>query len=151
VGYTPGPWFVERGHDEDGAETETLHICHAGTVCENTTVCQVWNDAEANARLIAAAPELYDELADAAKVFRMLSEVAEEVRIEGAPELLAAAERAEAILAKARGGSMTPPCSSMADRGWAMRFAPLWPASHSTGCAVFALRGPAAIAKGEDR
>jgi hypothetical protein len=62
AGFTPAPWFVERGHDEDGAETETLHICHAGTVCENTTVCQVWNDAEANARLIAAAPELYEAL-----------------------------------------------------------------------------------------
>lgn len=61
--YTPGPWWFEYhkpGTDiDDGA-----YLCHeGGSLFEGGLVLE--NEAEnaANARLIAAAPELYDALA----------------------------------------------------------------------------------------
>lgn len=52
--WTPGPWHYERA--------DIHHICHQGTVCDVTTVCNLENGehAAANAHLIAAAPDLYE-------------------------------------------------------------------------------------------
>lgn len=52
--HTPGPWFAERPYKEPG-----LYV----TAAPNTAlIARVWNDNEANARLIAAAPELLKAL-----------------------------------------------------------------------------------------
>ncbi len=66
--HTPGPWWVETEADA-GEDEPTLYVCHSGTVCEVTTICNFgpshWatiDTREANARLIAAAPDLLDAL-----------------------------------------------------------------------------------------
>jgi hypothetical protein len=57
--HTPGPWHVEA---DDG----TFYVCHPGTVCVVTTICELNPDGssntEANANLIATAPDLLAEL-----------------------------------------------------------------------------------------
>lgn len=62
--WTPGPWFIEVGTGED--DEGVIYVCHEGTSCPDTTVCQFedYKDAEdnANAHLISAAPEMYDTL-----------------------------------------------------------------------------------------
>lgn len=69
--HTPGPWrnhdFKDKRHNEYAVMSETGHQDDGGAV----KVCSVWAGrknhvgwavGEANARLIAAAPELLDEL-----------------------------------------------------------------------------------------
>lgn len=53
--FTPGPWIIEVLRD-DCEEPYGFGICHPETVCEETTVCAVESEADAN--LIAAAPDL---------------------------------------------------------------------------------------------
>jgi hypothetical protein len=69
--HTPGPWHVETEADWEDDEP-TLYVCHAGTVCDGTTVCNFppshWATLDtraANARLIAAAPDLLEALREA--------------------------------------------------------------------------------------
>jgi len=58
-GWTPGPWHVETiVEDED--EPLIYGVCHPATVCNATTVCNVFSQADA--RLIATAPELVEAL-----------------------------------------------------------------------------------------
>lgn len=65
--YTPGPWsVVKHVHDADGAAYESFSIIEAGHEknWESWTLaglCHTTQD-EANARLIAAAPELLEVL-----------------------------------------------------------------------------------------
>lgn len=55
--HTPGPWFLE----DDPAPA--ANIGHVGS--SDQTICTTWTDnAQANARLIAAAPELLAALKD---------------------------------------------------------------------------------------
>lgn len=101
--YTPGPWFVKYPYDED--------IGEAGVAAKSPSsgreiVCaRVWGRDEeaatANARLIAAAPELLealDECDTAFAVFNMCGDV---------PQTRAAVKKAWAkaneIIAKATG------------------------------------------------
>jgi hypothetical protein len=48
-GFTPGPWNVEKPYGEPG-----VYVSGPDTVL----IAKVWNDSEANASLIAAAPDL---------------------------------------------------------------------------------------------
>lgn len=66
--WTPGPWVVET-EAEPGGDDPEVYVCHAGTVCDCTTVCNLQPSAvasvkqrQANASLIAAAPYLYAAL-----------------------------------------------------------------------------------------
>jgi len=62
--HTPGPWKIDGGTNKDG----DLHIWHAGNYFGGHGLAQVFADGarvhggtvEANARLIAAAPELLE-------------------------------------------------------------------------------------------
>jgi hypothetical protein len=54
--FTKGPWVVEHGVEDSEGE---IYVCHSATVCDVTAVCTIRDENEANARLIAAAPELY--------------------------------------------------------------------------------------------
>lgn len=59
---TPGPWHAQRLRDNDGAPYATQYQAHI-----DIGVCMVWaplgnEEQEANARLIAAAPELLEAL-----------------------------------------------------------------------------------------
>ena len=54
--WTPGPWNYKR--------SDAHHVCHGNTVCDATTVCNISEGqcGEANAHLIAGAPDLYEAL-----------------------------------------------------------------------------------------
>lgn len=84
---TPGPWAYQEGADA------YTHIVRA---TGNLFLCQLPQDttgrAEANARLIAAAPTMYHELELAADTFRDLSNV---LRAIGKDVMAAAANIAE--------------------------------------------------------
>ena len=58
--HTPGPWSVEKGDPECG--NYGWYVCHPDTVDEESAICNLSVEAEANARLIAAAPELLEAL-----------------------------------------------------------------------------------------
>jgi hypothetical protein len=58
--HTPGPWRVWCSKDEDGRIT-VLEVCETqdrGRHSHFASLAKHWPEAEANARLIAAAPEL---------------------------------------------------------------------------------------------
>jgi hypothetical protein len=60
---TPGPWIYEYSpwKAQDGSEIPAFEVHRAEKVCDTNESCTV-EEQEANARLIAAAPELYDAL-----------------------------------------------------------------------------------------
>jgi hypothetical protein len=71
--YTKGPWHIGAGNGEGSvfADTGRTRLEQGGTTLYS--ICSVtlgWNDAEdaANARLIAAAPELLEALKDAIEI-----------------------------------------------------------------------------------
>ena len=55
--HTPGPWYVDSTHVRHAINTDNVHIAMA-----NIGPGLTEEEALANARLIAAAPELYDLL-----------------------------------------------------------------------------------------
>ena len=57
--HTPGPWTCHELGDEDGS-WERWSIVHNGPLCYGGDACQGPAVSEANARLIAAAPELLE-------------------------------------------------------------------------------------------
>lgn len=88
--HTPGPWYVES--------TKTTHfvlnenevvICH-------TEDPMILGDATANARLIAAAPELLEALYQAAKFFNVHASTPAEFKLR---------DYLEDAIAKATGGA----------------------------------------------
>lgn len=67
--YTPGPWSVSEANDLPlGATLRVVRIRGGESrlrICDMDTIS---DDAEANARLIAAAPELVEALEDALRM-----------------------------------------------------------------------------------
>ncbi len=62
-GHTPGPWSAYRGHNP-----ARWFVCghHYGPEIDISDICELRNDdREANARLIAAAPDLLEALIEA--------------------------------------------------------------------------------------
>lgn len=66
-GHTPGPWYVDDAPDVEHPSV-VLADDGATIVAEATTVVAEQHDAEANARLIAAAPDLLAEVKRLRKV-----------------------------------------------------------------------------------
>lgn len=103
--WTPGPWEVydcsgtqmEKSRYENGAFQVFSDDCdhHAVADCSCNHTCRMEDEIEANAHLIAAAPELYDALEVALVVL-------ENMEAYGVGRLHAA-DQARAALAKARG------------------------------------------------
>ena len=68
--YTQGPWEVEPTHIDDPAFISDIHAPHQDNPRKNgtdPTVATTWyrsvdGQAEANARLISAAPELFEAI-----------------------------------------------------------------------------------------
>lgn len=104
--HTPSPWAVSKGYDGSISVSATrpyrINNISAGT----PIICDVYQHPEfdsfsgaANARLIAAAPELLEALKamiDAERVYESGGRSSEE---------LAALEKAHAAIAKAEGGA----------------------------------------------
>lgn len=61
--FTPGPWLIRQGFIEDEIEVyPSAKAPHGLQKAEIATVKDYHDDYEANAHLIAAAPELYEAL-----------------------------------------------------------------------------------------
>lgn len=94
AGHTPGPWVIEPGHSvvfirtADGSNIATTNCCHYWQ--------EFTEQALANARLIAAAPEMLEALEEAVGC---LSEYENEMLAPGVRIL----DGARAAIAKARG------------------------------------------------
>jgi hypothetical protein len=98
VSFTPGPWFVSH----EDSEPPRPFVCTAGDVICLMDPNHSADDPsdEANARLIAAAPELYEIAARVASVARDGTDT-----ISLLLELNAIAKDADAAIRKARGES----------------------------------------------
>lgn len=93
--HTPGPWSVEtKGsrHFIDGADELTVAYVDRAGVRDRQSY-------EANARLIAAAPDLFEALEDAAFLMRMAAKIAGPMQ----DSFRRSAEDAAKALAKAEG------------------------------------------------
>lgn len=115
--FTPGPWAVHRGMEIDvrSANAEDLaeapiYYCIAESIGGHVRGDNFddYSEVEANANLIASAPDLYADLKTATAQLRKYEELH---RAKGTEDSLAKAEvnaelasRFEVTLAKARGG-----------------------------------------------
>lgn len=65
--HTKGPWYVEPNRDDEG-QALGFYVVHEKTECDATAICFCNNsiirdrEQEANAKLIAAAPEMLKAL-----------------------------------------------------------------------------------------
>jgi hypothetical protein len=69
IGHTPGPWRIWSEKDS-GGRLSVLEVCETqdrGRHSHFASVAKHWPEAEANARLIAAAPDLLAALKDLAE------------------------------------------------------------------------------------
>ena len=73
-GHTPGPWYLDDAPDVKHPSV-ILADDGATIVAEAMTVVAEQHDAEANARLIAAAPDLLAALIEAQKYKRVLDKL----------------------------------------------------------------------------
>jgi hypothetical protein len=107
--HTPGPWGVrdtpnmnrEGFHWREIFQEDAPAITLAEVFMDDEEISN--GEARANARLIAAAPDLLNELEASAKMLRTLVEVAEDIRLEGAPIIRERLVSVEAAIARARG------------------------------------------------
>lgn len=77
--HTPGPWFIDTSlHVYGSSEPRPLDGVPGGTVIDNPHVCTAKTCADA--RLIAAAPELLEMLQKAVKFGGLFPDLAEEAR-----------------------------------------------------------------------
>ena len=76
-GHTPGPWYLDDAPDVKHPSV-ILADDGATIVAEAMTVVAEQHDAEANARLIAAAPDLLDLLKDARRMVKELHAMLDE-------------------------------------------------------------------------
>lgn len=98
--WTPGPWLLQHTAEPgiaadvsgDGGRIGSLN--HAGRVAKVTHIPESWGNAQANANLISAAPDMAEALEH---LIDMISNVDNRER------LLAALPSARAALRRARG------------------------------------------------
>lgn len=120
--HTPGPWFTKR----EGFSTVYVEARLRGSTIQEVAACGPTEagseQQEANARLIAAAPELLEALIRADQMFREIGFIAEADRLR--PGSLGSEIRA--AIAKATGASSAPrvapreehpPCPGCLDTG----------------------------------
>lgn len=96
--HTPGPWVIENGYDGEGQCIVSTDTEYGDCVCITKSLDQDFEGNEANARLIAAAPEMLEALET---LSRQLVRLGTGVQAHLQDEL----KRAQAALSKARGES----------------------------------------------
>jgi len=74
MAHTPGPWVTSDTKFANGIRTEVEAAGECGPICScirtvNARKVRSWNEVDANAKLIAAAPELLDALKVFAREF----------------------------------------------------------------------------------
>jgi hypothetical protein len=89
--HTPGPWMANRS-TVFGPDDANGHVTHVAVLAHGQTL-------DANARLIAAAPELLDALQDAMEALAMCQPRTDH----GARWQSAAMQKARVTIAKAKG------------------------------------------------
>ena len=93
AGFTQGPWA-----SEDCTPGESAGLCYA-IKSEHTVIARTtdgWNEAQANARLIASAPELYEQC-------KLFERVITELLMQGETGVDYELEKLREILAKVDG------------------------------------------------
>lgn len=99
--YTPGPWAISRNTSMSVVGKNDRPVCSTGGYQDNRVDSSVLlAENEANARLIAAAPDLYEALKEADAELETLA-----CAMGLTSELVAVCERVKAALAKAEGKS----------------------------------------------
>jgi hypothetical protein len=99
--HTPGPWRAQPREGFEG-QWEVVSTCKTGRLIAAAAPHIDGDPDEANARLIAAAPELLKALVDLMRVMPVLPEAAKTIR--GIEQQYDAANRAaRAAIAKAKG------------------------------------------------
>ena len=106
--HTPGPWQMEvvpGAFNIDGATHQV--IAQSGADVGTVAICGWFANADADARLIAAAPELLVALQDMLKISQFLEPALEAMSLDQALELvrrkIAVQRQAEQAIAKATG------------------------------------------------
>ena len=106
--HTPGPWVYDPLRKEyRGAKTLVWGPkgCGYGTIANcSLSAASTFEEAAANARLITAAPELLAELESLVKRFRAIIDDTY-AGTKYYDEHVAAADRADAVIRKAKGGT----------------------------------------------
>ena len=96
--FTPGPWHARRNHAET-TEGERINITAGSKLIAETHHAWVdWEEQEANATLIAAAPAMYDALREAEQHLTDLANYGSE----GIPEPLLVSVRSAIAQAEGR-------------------------------------------------
>ena len=102
--HTKGPWVVDEMTSISPADDLSLEIASVQNIDNVSGKWMLLEESQANARLIAAAPELYDELVQADAQMQMAYECVESGRYNEALLHLGALSRTRsAAIAKARG------------------------------------------------
>lgn len=104
-GHTPGPWTVGGSHDciiEANNGKTMVAECVGPLTDTEKTYDQLRVDAQANARLIAAAPELLAALKSVIAIGRLLYDM------DCGPQGAECIEKAEAAIEKAESGKLKP-------------------------------------------
>jgi len=96
--HTPGPWHVDELDDDLIYDRQGKHIATAGNAVQLDDRYETPEEVTANARLIAAAPQMFDALELCEDV------LAELARLDDGTPSVSALNMTRHVLAKAKGG-----------------------------------------------
>ncbi len=108
--HTPGPWYIDGGFVYSARNREAVKAakakdrnCGYGNIPITKVIADLAGEHQANARLIAAAPELYADGEHCAMVLREMANILRGHNLAGCGDICdAAALKLENTLAKAR-------------------------------------------------
>ena len=100
--FTPGPWYFENTDGGKGDTGEGLQVCDEPT---GMIVCEIEHSdtTEADARLIATAPEMHELITRYVEINGMLESASSREAIDLCEELSELFDKFVAVLKKARG------------------------------------------------
>jgi hypothetical protein len=99
--FTPGPWQIEDCTPGEGTGLR-FEVGTKDSVIARTT--DGWKEAHANARLIAAAPEMYEKLCELCNVIIALEEKGVNLPYHYFKDDMSMSDKLREVLAKVEGG-----------------------------------------------